>query len=100
MNDERLARRLGNTSAVLRWLAAQLAADKHPLAHVPADLARSLLDVPAEGCRSCDGPLPPAERTGRPRVLCLTCSPRRGKPMQNATVKTDHITSTKENTHG
>lgn len=75
--DEQLARRLGNTAAVLRWLAAQLAAEKHPLAHVPAELACSLVTAPAVGCRSCGGSLPPRERTGRPRVLCLECSPRK-----------------------
>lgn len=81
---ERLARQLGNASAVLRWLAGQLAAEKHPLAHIPAGLASALLEVPAAGCRTCGDPLPAPERTGRPRILCLACSPR--KTQENARV--------------
>lgn len=84
MND-RTYRRLGNTVAVLRWLAAELAVERHPLAHVPAELARALLEDPVGGCRACDGPLPAPARTGRPRALCLVCSPRR-KPQENASV--------------
>jgi hypothetical protein len=77
MTDLVTARRLGNTAAVLRWLAAQLASEKHPLSHVPMELANALTDVPVGGCRGCGDPLPAPQRTGRPRVLCLVCSPRK-----------------------
>jgi hypothetical protein len=94
---ERSERRLGNTVAVLRWLAAELAVERHPLAHVPAELARALLDPPDDGCRVCDGPLPAPAQTGRPRVLCLHCSPRR-KTSVNVTVGAD--TNQREAQHG
>lgn len=77
MTPEQLARRLGNTAAVLRWLAGQLASEKHPLSHVPIQLANALADVPVGGCRGCGEPLPAPQRTGRPRVMCLVCSPRK-----------------------
>jgi hypothetical protein len=73
---------------VLRKLAADLAAEGSGYAHVPADLARSLLELPpVGGCSLCDAPLPPPARTGRPRSRCLDCSPRRcRKPSAMSTV--------------
>jgi hypothetical protein len=82
------AEQAGRAVHVLRWLSHELAAEKHPLAHVPAQLARALLEEPsAASCRSCGGELPAQERTGRPRVLCLTCSPR--KTREKSTVATE-----------
>lgn len=77
MTPEQAARRLGATVTTLRWLAAELAADRHPLSHVPVQLADALMSEPAGGCRGCGEPLPAPQRTGRPRVLCLVCSPRK-----------------------
>lgn len=77
VTPEQTARRLGATVTTLRWLAAQLAAESHPLAHVPVQLADALLTEPVGGCRGCGEPLPTGNRTGRPRLLCLACSPRK-----------------------
>lgn len=74
---ERVERRLGNVVGVLHWLAGQMAAEGSAFEHVPAGIARSLLGPPAGGRRQCDGPLPAPARTGRPRVVCLSCSPRK-----------------------
>jgi hypothetical protein len=65
LEDGALARRLGSMNAVLRWLAAELAAERHPLSHVPIQLANALTDVPVGGCRGCGGPLPKPQRTGQ-----------------------------------
>lgn len=75
--SEYLARRLGNAVTVARWLGRELASEKHPLAHVCAQLVAALTDLPVGGCRGCGDPLPAPQRTGRPRVLCLVCSPRK-----------------------
>lgn len=76
----------------LRALASRLAAEHHPLAHVPQQIANELVDVrgpaptpvgpyepsPTGNCAKCGRPLPlPTMGRGRPRTLCLTCSPRR-----------------------
>ncbi|GAB3048749.1 hypothetical protein GCM10027053_03900 [Intrasporangium mesophilum] len=81
--------RLSATVRVLRWLSGELAAEHHALAHVPAQLASALLEEPAAGeCRTCGGPMPPPSRTGRPRSMCLSCSPARGKVAEKSTVTT------------
>lgn len=74
-----MSERVGRAVHVLRWLSGELAAERHPLAHVPAQLARALLEDPAAGpgCTLCGGELPAAASTGRPRTRCLRCSPRR-----------------------
>ncbi len=76
----------------LRQLSRELKKDRHPLAHVPNDIARVLIDnhvptpaLPAQkqpsptgNCRQCGDALPlPSMRRGRPRTLRLTCSPSR-----------------------
>lgn len=74
------AAKVGDVVRILRVLSGELARDRHPLAHVPQQLASALLDEPVEGCQLCGGELPPPARTGRPRVRCLRCSPPRRKP--------------------
>lgn len=74
---ELLARRLGSAATVARWLGRELASERHPLAHVAAQLVTALTDLPVGGCRVCGDPLPAPQRTGRPRMLCLVCSPRK-----------------------
>jgi hypothetical protein len=77
----------------LRTLSRELRAERHPLAHVAQQIANDLVDVrapaapapigrfepsPTGNCRQCGAPLPlPTMRRGRPRTLCLTCSPAR-----------------------
>lgn len=79
--------RLSAAVQVLRWLSTELAGERHALAHVPAQLAARLLEEPDAGsCRSCGGALPTPSGTGRPRAMCLSCSPRRGKLAQKSTV--------------
>lgn len=75
-DSERLVRKLSNAAVLARWLAGELARERHPLAHVPAELAAALLDVPVAGCKDCGAPLP-VQRKGRPRLFCLACSPRK-----------------------
>lgn len=85
----------------LRRLASRLAAEQHRLAHVPQQVANSLVDVrapaprppsfpvpgqdaefaasPTGNCARCQRALPlPTMKRGRPRTLCELCSPRRG----------------------
>jgi formylmethanofuran dehydrogenase subunit E len=64
---------------ILRWLAAEMARDGYPLAHVPQQVAARLLDDldGSIGCKRCGEALPAPARTGRPRTLCLACRPRR-----------------------
>lgn len=70
---------LGHVSAVLRWLAAQLESEGHPLAHVPRQLADVVRQGhPASGCKSCGGAVEPV-RNGRPRLHCEACRPPRTK---------------------
>ena len=70
----------GHAVAVLRWLAGELHADRHPLAHVPMELAAVVADGgPRTGCKRCGGPVEPV-RVGRPRVTCETCRPPRRTP--------------------
>ena len=79
--------RLGQAVQVLRWLASQLASDRHPLAHVPQQVASALLAEPEQACRLCGGELPPRLiGAGRPRVRCETCSPPRRKSDANPTM--------------
>lgn len=77
----------------LRRLASRLAAERHPLAHVPQQVANQLVndrgpaprpaggfvESPTGNCERCGRPLPlPTVKPGRPRKLCTVCSPRRG----------------------
>lgn len=74
----------------LRALHRQLRREHHPLSHVPAQIANRLVDIkapapriasaqepsPVGNCRKCGASLPlPTMGRGRPRKLCLTCSP-------------------------
>jgi hypothetical protein len=80
-------RRLSIVVLSLRWLAGELARDRHPLAHLPEQLADALLAEPDEaGCRVCGGPLPVPLGVGRPRVRCERCSPPRRKPIAKSTM--------------
>jgi hypothetical protein len=73
-------KQVGQAVQVLRWLASELAGERHPLAHVPQQVAAALLSGPGAGCcRLCGGPLPMPALTGRPRVRCERCSPSRRK---------------------
>jgi hypothetical protein len=84
--EEAGRRRVSTCVLALRWLAGQLAAERHPLAHVPAQVAASLLEEQVGGCRMCGAPLPQPARTGRPRSRCLRCSPSRRKPSAKSTI--------------
>jgi hypothetical protein len=60
----------GHVVARLRWLASELQREHHPLAHVPAGLARIVVEGRAAGgCRGCGG-LVEHVRRGRPRLYC------------------------------
>lgn len=84
----------------LRRLASRLKAEHHPMAHVPQQIANSLVNVrapvpsppshpvpgaeadfapsPTGNCERCGRALPlPTMKRGRPRTLCEFCSPRR-----------------------
>lgn len=71
----------------LRWLAGQLAGERHPLAHVPSQVAAALLEDPVAACTLCSGPLPAPLGRGRPRSRCERCSPPRRKATANSTVE-------------
>ena len=63
---------------MLRYLAVELQREKHPLAHVPLQLAGLVRDGgPGTGCKRCAGPVEQCGR-GRPRLHCEACrAPRR-----------------------
>lgn len=78
----------------LRRLALRLKAERHPLAHIPQQVANRLVDVrapaptpiagfeesPTGNCAQCGRALPmPTMRRGRPRTKCTACSPPRRK---------------------
>jgi hypothetical protein len=86
MTDEAALRRTSTSVLALRWLAGQLAAERHPLAHVPQQIADALLEEPVGGCSLCGAPLPTPARTGRPRSRCTRCSPPRRKQPANGTL--------------
>lgn len=75
--SEVTARRQGQLVTVLRYLAAQLASEKSAYSHIPMQLVSALLEEPVGGCRTCGAPLPVRNRTGRPRLLCTACSPKK-----------------------
>jgi hypothetical protein len=75
----------------LRKLSGDLRRDRHPLAHVPQQIANRLVDVhapapqiiksqyepsPTGNCKRCQRPLDmPTMKRGRPRQMCTICSP-------------------------
>lgn len=83
--EERLVRRQSNAAVALRALAAQVRAEGSRYAPVLLDLAAALTMPLSGGCRICGGALPASAATGRPRVLCLICSPRRKAENQRKT---------------
>ena len=85
MSDRDLLRR-STVILSLRWLAGELARDRHPLAHVPDQVADVLAGAGDEGCRVCGGRLPVPLGVGRPRVRCESCSPPRRKVSAKSTV--------------
>ncbi|QWC83715.1 hypothetical protein KLP28_08630 [Nocardioidaceae bacterium] len=83
----------------LRAFSRRLAAERHPQAHVPNLLANRLNDArvpapapprgkvssPTGNCRICGNALPlPSTGRGRPRTLCLTCSPPKTQGRRSA----------------
>lgn len=83
----------------LRSLASRLKAERHPLAHIPQQVANRLVDVrapaprlpeglkesPTGNCTACGRALPmPTMGRGRPRTKCTICSPPKARPEYSA----------------
>jgi hypothetical protein len=89
--EEERAEPLSAAVARLRWLAGELARDRHRFAHVAQEVANSLVDVrapaprlpngfepsPTGNCSRCGRALPLPSMKGRPRKMCTVCSPPR-----------------------